>query len=139
MTSFDYAYAAPADAVNILAILPPGATDDYQMAGFPVPVPFSQEIGDDGMPLIYTDQAAAVCRYVAYVNDPARFSPLFTMALSWHLAGFLAGPLLKGTAGAAMVKHCTAMMQQYLAQAVASDSNQGPVNRAFVPSLISRR
>ena len=85
---WNYAYAQPADALNIIAILPPSSSDDYSTgipdsAGGPyVPQPFSCEINEAGASVIYSDQADAVLRYSSTVSDPTRFSPLFTMALS---------------------------------------------------------
>lgn len=125
-----YSYAQPADAMNIIAILPPFATDDYS-SGVPdsaggayVPQPFSCEIDDNGASVIYTDQPDAVLRYTATVTDSTRFSPLFSVTLSWHLASMLAGPIIKGEVGAAEAKRCAAMMQAYLSKAVESDSSQ---------------
>lgn len=128
-----YAYAMPSDAVNILAILPVDAADDNNIQ-FPntalvdnggyAPQPFIVEAGDSGVGILYTNVPNAVLRYTAIVTDPTEFSPLFTVALSWHLASMLAGPILKGEAGATESKRCTGMMQSFLTQAKNSDANQ---------------
>ena len=134
---WDYAYAQPADALNIIAILPPDASDDYSATGSNVPtaaggayVPqaFSCEVDANRADVIYTDQEDAVLRYTGVVTDPTKFSPLFVVSLSWHLASMLAGPILKGDAGAAESKRCAAMMQAYLAKATASDAGQRRIN-----------
>lgn len=132
-----YAYALPADAVNILAILPVDATDDNNIR-FPdsnlvdnggyMPQPFICEAGENGTGILFTNVPNAVLRYTAIVTDPTEFSPLFTVALSWHLASFLAGPILKGDAGAAESKRCVATMQSFLSQAKMSDANQRRLN-----------
>ena len=140
-----YAYAQPADALNVIAILPPESTDDYSTGvpdsagGSYVPQPFCCEINDSGAPVIYTDQADAVLRYSATVTDPTRFSPLFVMALSWHLASMLAGPIIKGDAGAAEAKRCAGMMQAYLSKAVESDSSQRRVRPEHVVGWMAGR
>ena len=139
---WDYCYAQPTDALNLLAILPPEATDDYSgqynipsqtvsysnvpmsAGGMYVPQAYSAEALGDGTEVIYTDQENAVLRYTGRVEDPTKFSPLFTVALSWHLASMLAGPVIKGDAGAAESKRCAAMMQAYLSKAAVSDANQ---------------
>jgi len=142
---WNYAYAQPADALNIIAILPPSSSDDYSTgipdsAGGPyVPQPFSCEINEGGASVIYSDQADAVLRYSSTVSDPTRFSPLFTMALSWHLASMLAGPIIKGDAGAAEAKRCAAMMQAYLSKAVESDSSQRRIKPEHVVSWMAGR
>lgn len=142
---WSYAYAQPADALNIIAVLPPNSSDDYSSgvpdsAGGPyVPQPFSCEINETGASVIYTDQADAVLRYSASVSDQTRFSPLFTMTLSWHLASMLAGPIIKGDAGAAEAKRCAGMMQAYLSKAVESDSSQRRIKPEHVVSWMAGR
>ena len=49
------------------------------------------------------------------------------MALSWQLASMLAGPIIKGDAGAAEAKRCTGMAQAFIAKAAESDANQRKV------------
>lgn len=136
-----YAYAAPSDVINMLAVLPPDALDDYS-AGVPLPdvqpvlagpmlqgsgytpQPFSPETLLDGQDIILTNQPSAVLRYTRYVSDTAKFSPLFVTALSYLLASKLAGPLIKGDAGRAEAK---AQLQQFVywyGQARDSDSSQ---------------
>lgn len=132
-----YCYAQPADALNLIAVLPPESDDDYSgqygvtTANVPltgggqyVPQPYSAESLDDGTLVIYTDQENAVLRYTQRVTDTTKFSPLFITTLSWHLASMLAGPLIKGDEGRAESKRCAQMMQAYLAKAAVSDANQ---------------
>ncbi len=143
-----YAYAQPADALNIIAILPPDATDDYSAnvsnvpvaaGGSYVPQAFSCETDYSGADIILTDQPNAVLRYTSIVTDTTKFSPLFVMSLSWHLASMLAGPMLKGDAGAAESKRCTAMMQAYLSKATESDAAQRRINPQHNVGWISGR
>lgn len=147
---WDYSYAQPADALNIIAVLPPDASDDYSMGlnsanvplaagGSYVPKAFSCEINSDGADVIYSDQEDAVLRYTALVTDTTKFSPLFVMALSWHLASMLAGPIIKGDQGAAEAKRCTAMMQVYLSKATESDAGQRRINPQHNVGWISGR
>lgn len=153
-----YCYAVPADAINLLAVLPPDASDDYSTrfaptdtpgfyanyapmvaAGLYAPQQFSSETLDDGTEVIYTDQASAILRYTALISDTTKFSPLFTMALSWHLASMLAGPIIKGDVGAAESKRCQQMMAVYLSQAKNSDSNQRKAKPEHIVSWVSGR
>lgn len=145
---WDYSYMQPSDALNIVAILPPDATDDYSQGlsnvpmaagGSYVPQAFSCEVDGSGNDVILTDQADAVLRYTCVVEDTTKFSPLFVMSLSWHLASMLAGPMLKGDAGAAEAKRCTAMMQAYLSQATESDAAQRRINPQHNVGWISGR
>lgn len=142
---WDYAYAVPNNAVNLIAVLPPDSTDDYTQSvpasagGTFVPKPFTTEILDDGTQVVLTDQPNAVLRYTTIVTDPTTFSPLFVVALSWHLASFLAGPIIKGDAGAAEAKRCAAVMQQYLSQAKSSDVGQRRVAVIHAPEFMQAR
>lgn len=134
-----YCYASPTDALNLLAILPPQADDDYSSAnnygftqtGIPLigsgtytPQTFSQETLEDGSVVIYTNQEEAVCRYTRFITDTTVFSPLFVDTLSWYLASYLAGPILKGDIGAAEAKRCMGNAMGMLGKAAVSDSNQ---------------
>lgn len=152
---WNYSYAQPSDALNIIAVLPPEATDDYSESlptygvfntgvptsagGVYVPQPFSCEIDSDEKPVIMTDQIDAVLRYTVKVSDTTKFSPLFTVTLSWYLASMLAGPMLKGDAGAAEAKRCQMMMESWLSKAKESDSNQRRVNPQHNVNWISGR
>ncbi len=141
---WDYAYAKPNDAIVILAVTPPGVTDDYSaigstMASAYTPQPYSVEVDADGADVIYSDTAEAVARYIARVTDTTRFSPLFVEALTWHLAAKLAGPVLKGDAGAAEAKRCMQMADYWIAKAKVSDANQRMVRPTHTPSWIGAR
>jgi hypothetical protein len=63
------------------------------------------------------------------VVDEARWSPLFTDAMTWYLASTLAGPLLLGETGRNQGR---AMLQEFrllLGEATTSDANQGKDDR----------
>jgi hypothetical protein len=49
---------------------------------------------------------------------------LFVDALAWYLASYLAGPVLKGEAGAAEAKRCMAAFTLIMSKATTSDANQ---------------
>lgn len=146
-TSWDYCYAVPSDMLVALAVIPPEPTDDYSegtpsqetTVGQYVTQPFALESLDDGTSVIYTDQEDAVLRYTARITDPTKFSPLFTSALTWSLASMLAGPIIKGDAGAAEAKRCLQMMNLYLGQARTSDANQRTIRpQPIVPWIAGR-
>jgi hypothetical protein len=146
-----YAYACPSDSINLIAVLPSGALDDYSqnfatlgssaafaMGGpafpdfefanpadnFYAPQPYSVEIDDEGNSIILTNCDSAVLRYTQAVSDPTKFSPLFVMALSYLLASMLAGPIIKGEAGATMSGAMLTKFQAFKIQATSSDANQ---------------
>jgi hypothetical protein len=150
-TAWAYCYAQPVDLVNTISVVAPDAQDDtsgyanaeavlLQPWGEPqvvgtgsyTPQPFVLESTPDGADVIYTNQANAVLRYVARVSDPTKFSPLFVVTLAHSLAAMLAGPLVKGREGAAM-------MQQQHALAFGRDGRGGWFGRAVESDANQRR
>lgn len=146
-----YSYALPADCSTALAVLPPEALDDYSTrftpamaptwyyaptiaAGTYMPQSFTVEGG-----VLYTNQENAVLRYLSLVTDTTRFPPLFVLALSWHLASMLAGPLVKGDVGAAEARRCASMMAVYLGQAKDNDSLERQVKPEHVVGWVAGR
>ena len=157
-TMWRYAYACPGDMMTAVAILPPEAENDYAIKPFPtdmagwgwvnapfvgagtyVPQQYQIETDTSGNKVIYTNQENALLRYQALVTDTTKFDPLFVMALSWHLASMLAGPVVKGTEGAQQGRQCTQMMMAYLQQARASDANQRNVRPEHITPWVSGR
>ena len=116
VTAWAYTYAMPTTALRAINVLIPESES---------PQEFELERDASGVTAIRTNAANAVLRYTLKVTDTALYSPLFIDALAWLLASYLAGPIIKGDAGAAMAKNC---LQAYLlafAKATASDANQG--------------
>jgi hypothetical protein len=108
-------------------------------AGQYVPQKFAQETSADGTQIILTNQHQAVIRYSSRVDDPTKFSALFTSTLSWHLASMLAGPVIKGDQGAAEAKRCITMMNLYLGKAMESESNERQIKPEHIVSWIAGR
>lgn len=129
-----HAYARPVDALDIIAIQRPG-TPDYAEDR----EPFVCEATAQGAEVIYCNVEGAIARYIARITDTTRFPPAFTTALAWQLASFLAGPILKGDAGAAEARRCAQMAQAYLLQAVHSDSRQRHVELEHRPEWVRDR
>ena len=137
LDQWDYAYVAPADMMNPVAIIAPSAQNDYatRMSAGDTPGNLTanfaptivagqytpQQFAVEGS-YIYTNQENAMLRYQAFITDPSLFSPLFVTTLSWHLASMLAGPVIKGDQGAAEAKRSTQMMTNYLTSAKQSDN-----------------
>ncbi len=141
-STWQYAYAAPSDAINYLAVLDSAALDDYsvglQMAGA---VPYSVQTGVgiytpqpfqvesvNGVEVILTNQANAVLRYTHSVSDTSEFSPLFVAGLATLLASYLAGPVLKGAEGRAASMGKLQEFFKWKELAVDSDANQRRVS-----------
>lgn len=130
-----FVYAKPAMAVRVLSV----KRKDCSADGSGASVPFACEAQDDGSEVILCNEADVMVCYTALVVDASRYPPLFVLALSWHLAGMLAGPILKGDVGAAQAQRCVAMAQAYLEKAAASDANQSRMSPEPVVSWMMER
>lgn len=139
-------YALPSGVFNALAVQEQCAPGEYEawfgpvekdyfppypqgylpVPGAPlvVPQPFQVETRADGSQIVLTNVCDAVLRYTTLVEDTTKFSPLFTLALSHLLASMLAGPLIKGDAGAAAATQQLEMFEALKSSAVTSDANQ---------------
>jgi hypothetical protein len=131
--NWSFAYACPADAITLLAVLPPEAASDADTQEFEV------EAGADGHARILTHQAHACLRYVLRATDPSAYSPLFVDALAWLLASYLAGPVIKGDAGGAMAKTCLQSFLLAVSNARVSDANQRKARPEHTPAWIAGR
>lgn len=152
-TEWQYCYQQPADAVNLLTILPATATDDISVGiqnytqqnvsmtnqGVYQPQPYVAETLDDGTEILLTNVPNAVLRYTCLVTDTNKFSPLFVTAFSWYLASYLAGPVIKGEVGAAEAKRCYAEFVEVMGRATSSDANQRRIQPAMNTPWIAGR
>lgn len=128
-----FAYAEPTGALKLLGVLSATASNDDETQ------PYEAESDTNGAPIILTNQEGASLRFVARVTDTTRFSPLFVDALAWLLASYLAGPVLKGDAGAAMAKACLQSFMLAFSNAKVSDANQRKVRPEHTPAWIAGR
>lgn len=135
MESFEwqFAYAHPAGVIKILSVTPRTAKTDAMSE------PYITETGESGDVMILTDVQDASVRFTVRVTDTTKFSPLFVDALSWLLASHLAGPVIKGDAGAAAARSCYAMYRALLGQASVSDANQQRTEPDHTPGWIQGR
>jgi hypothetical protein len=140
-TAWTYAYAKPSNCLRPLRILRPGRAvtvfnqdivvahiDDSDSA------PFNLE-GE----VIYTNEPDAVLVYAQDITDSTKFPPTFVAALSFNLAGFVAGPILKGNDGARLGD---AMRQRAMSAAelsAAASANASSAETVMQPSILSVR
>lgn len=135
LDSWAFAYALPSLCVKPLGVLLPGATDDsaYQ--------PFASETTDDGEEVIYTNVEDAVLRFQVKVTDTSKFTPLYVTALSWLLASYLAGPILKGQAGSKVAREALQQFRVEFGAAASSNANASQEDhyRDYKPEWITDR
>lgn len=149
LTEYEFAYAPPIDMLSATAILPDGAPDD--VSSLPASVIFLPdtvqlpdrdfviEVDSSGYDVLLTDVEDAHLRYQSHVTDVSRFPPLFKTALSWYLAHFLAGAVVKGDAGAKLAESCLRRMGMFLSSASTSNSRQRRINPRRIPDFIAKR
>lgn len=151
-STWRYAYVRPSNCLTLRAILSPDAPDDYSLqlisgggdfyppaSGKYLPQPFALETLENGTEIVLANQEDAIARYTARVSDTSKFSTLYTMTLSWHLASLLAGPVIKGDVGRAEAKKCMEMVGVYLGKATPADANQRDGTPLHVVSWMSGR
>ena len=116
-------YQLPSDCLKPRAVLPAGygsSEDDG--------VEFQRE-GDS----IYTDAEDATLVYTFKLTDPTKFSPLFTIALSWLLGSYISGPITKDPTGRTQSTLLNRAMQEF-ARASASNANTSRSRASHVPT-----
>lgn len=109
---FEYRYARPADCLKERRVLPDGYGDDLN------DVTDFQREGSN----IYSNEPLATLVYTQLLTDTTKFSPLFVVTLSWRVAAYVSGPILKDPSGGVPVR-MRKVSDTMAAQAKASDAN----------------
>lgn len=143
-----YAYAEPSDMVQPQRVLTTSTLDVY---GF---FPFGGMLRADEVALftergsahfeseggvLLTHEPNAVLLYTRDVTDTSKFTAGFTSALSYLLASYLAGPIIKGAAGAGTALKLRELASRKANEAMANDANSSVESSQFVPEHIRRR
>jgi len=153
-TPWVYAYAPPADCLKPVSIAEPTVavgvlfTESNQPNVYDVfaaqearTADYLYETLEDGSKVIFTNVPAAELKYTRQVTDPTKFTPLFVVALSYLLASYLAGPIIKGSTGTKIALNLRQIAETLGARAQTKDSNarQADAYRDFVPQHIAIR
>jgi len=93
----------------------------------------------NGAPIIFCDYEDVVLRYTRRVADPNRYPSKFYTALSYLLASYLAGPVVKGKSGAAAAQTARAAWDRLSGEAAVTDANQSRASSAFTPAGVRAR
>lgn len=152
-----YAYEVPELLLRVLNVLPQGAYQDvpetWSRAGQDYAIEqtgathtaseqaHTAELHSHGAVsrVLYTNIPNARLRYVEQCEDARAFTPLFRLAVAWHLASIIAAPLIGGDQGMAVAQRCSQMFSAYLAQARQHDTKNRSVRPAWTPSSIVSR
>lgn len=129
-----YAYAIPSNILGAARVLNSYTLSDYGFAPYygyvsPSEIALFNERGSadfdiEGSTLL-TNEPDAVLLYTVDVADLTKWSPGAITALSYLLASFLAGPLIKGDAGANVGGKMRQIATKLGGAAMAKDANTG--------------
>jgi hypothetical protein len=149
-TVWTYAYALPADCIKPLRVLPlTNATAFYGLVdlydNLP-PAAYDDMITDRGSrdfdvrgDVVFTHEPEAVLIYRRDVTDASKFSPMFTSAFGMLMAGYLAGPIIKGMDGAKVGAQWRQAALNAAAQAAASNANASTERADHLPAHLAAR
>lgn len=128
-TVWMFAYAMPADCLKPVRVLKGGGLNEQDSADY--------DMEDN---VILTNEESAVLVYTRDVTDTTRYTPEFVSALSWTLASYLAGPIIKGAEGAnSSAKLLERAMAEGRRSAAADANRSSSTHGAQVPSLVAVR
>lgn len=154
--NWEYAYAFPAGAQDIIAVLPPEAANPYAQGIVPdpiaaaygaptpigggfVPQPYELLTLSTGQTVICTNQEQAEIRYRFNNTDVSKYPATVIMAISHLLGSKLAGPVIQGKEGRAEALNQLQLYKTHLDIAKADDANQRKINPIHVPTAIAAR
>ncbi len=141
-TVWSYAYAKPTSCIKPLRVLTlaPGLTVFNQDEVTVLANEGGSADYDIEGDVIFTNEAEATLVYLRDITDTSKFSPTIVTGLGYLLASFLAGPLIKGDAGAKAGQGFHKLAQEWLGSAATSNANMSSIiNGAQVPaSLLAR-
>lgn len=89
--------------------------------------------------VLLTNEPEATLLYTIDVTDPGKWSPGFVVSLSYLLASFLSGPIIRGDAGATASGKFRQIATKMGAAAAARDANSGAEPAQEVASSIRAR
>ena len=139
--AWTYAYARPSNCLRALRILRPSTG----VTVFNEDTVSLSRNDRDGAPfdlegeVIYTDQEEATLVYTVDVIDPGRFTASFTAALSFQLASYLAGPIVKGNEGAKLGDAMRARAMSMADLSAASAANASSAETGVTSSIVAAR
>lgn len=114
--SWQYAYALPNDCLKPVSVLLSGENDETNVQDYTV------ETAADGSFVLYTNVQFPLLRYLVKITDTTKFSPICVSAISWLLASYLAGAILKGKTGLQVAQSCMGVFKDEMSKATRSDS-----------------
>ncbi len=129
-----FRYSYPSNALRVSKVLPPTSFSHEPSQ------PFIVEVDSNGDRTILTNTETAGVVYAFDQVDPTRYTPAFTIALSWYLSSLLAPAIIKGKVGFQVGTSCLSMFVTTMGQAAMDDAAQNKMDRSSIkPPSISAR
>lgn len=128
-TQWLYTYSKPADCLELIGVYEPEATLDEERQ--PCRVETWRNSSDEDFDVIYCNVENAVVRWLVDEDDTDRYSPAFANGVSYLLAAYLAGPIIKGGPGMQVSEALEKKAISYLMLSETSDANQANAADVF--------
>lgn len=120
-TQWLFTYAKPDNCLELVGVYEAEAVLDEERKPARVE---AWSNGADTFDVIYTNTETAVLRWLEDVEDTSRYHPTFMIGVSWLLASYLAGPIIKGEAGMKVAEQFEKKAIAYLSLTETQDANQ---------------
>jgi hypothetical protein len=128
-TVWQYAYAKPSDCLYPRRI-PTGDMTKFERDS----ADFDVE-GD----IIYSNTVDAALIYTGPITDPTKFTPGFVTAMSYQLASYLAGPIIKGDEGIKASMNLRKAADNLALGAMTNDANKMSMDETPLPTALRAR
>lgn len=141
-TTWAYAYALPSDCLSAKRVLSVGAGvtvfNQDQISRALMTDRRSAAFDIEGATL-FTNEPDATLVYVTDVIDTGRFTPAFSAALSYLLAAYLAGPIVRGAEGARLSNAMRSSAMSIADLAATAAANASSAESSLSPSILAVR
>jgi hypothetical protein len=143
--AWSFAYALPSDCMTAKRVIGASLTTVYELGDADImanPTWMDDNAGGDFQiegTVLYTNVESAVLVYVRDITDTNKFTPSFTAALSYTLASYLAGPIVKGVEGTRVGDAMRQRAISYADSAATASANASLETREQTPSSIRAR
>jgi len=88
---------------------------------------------------LFTNEPDATLLYVRDITDTTKFTASFTSALSYLLASYIAGPVIKGNEGAKLGDSMRQRAMSIADTAATASANASSTDSEFIPSQLRAR
>lgn len=126
-SQWEYAYTLPSDMIRPLSLLPDEYGDESKER-------LDYEIEES---LLFANDDDVWLKYIARITDTTRWTPSFRQAVSWKLAGYLAGVIVKGDTG--LRQYCDKKYQEALLDAMGKNASRARTKPTHTPVWMSDR